>query len=510
LFPSLACASRTPPARAVLCLLAAAACNQPRFDAAELEDGGRIGGIGDGGQLVPENLGPDGGAAPVPRPDGATGAEGPFLLRVVTEGTGSGSVVAQPGGTCSETCSAMHGKGQTVTLMARPGPPSVFSGWSGGCSGQGTCTVVMDGDRSVVARFDLPEGVTWAKTVPSSSALLASPEGVLVGGAAFGTKMVGDRVFEGGTATTPFLARFGADGGVAELKAYPPGSVTFGGIARGDDDQIVAAGFIGSATAGARTVKLARLSPAGEVLSAVDRPNVEILWIFGSRFLVLGAGGLEVVTDAGVPVPNTQIARPFTVADAVALPDGGWAIGGQFVGTLRLGDRTLSSTTGDWVVARWRADRSVVWVQTSPADKGARIERATTNPAGDLLVAGNFTGQLQLQAQVFPNRGASALFVAKLASASGNVIWGNAISAPLGISCTAITATADAVYVALASPGDLMIEGVSFRARAIVVKYEANTGSHLRTIPLDGAVLNLDVADDALYALGDRLWKLQR
>ena len=208
-------------------------------------------------------------------------------------------------------------------------------------------------------------------------------------------------------------------------------------------------------------------------------------------------------------VPNSQIARPFTVADAVALADGGWALGGQFVGTLRLGDRTLTSTTGDWVVARWRADRSVVWVQTSPADKGARIERATTNPAGDLLVAGNFTGSLQLEAQVFLNRGASALFVAKLAAASGNTIWGSSISAPLGISCTAMTATANAVYLAMASPGELTVGGVTFRAPALVVKYDANTGTHLRTIPLDGAVLNLDVAGDALYALGDRLWKLQ-
>ena len=59
--------------------------------------------------------------------------------------------------------------------------------------------------------------------------------------------MIGDRVFEGGTATTPFLARFGPEGDVAELKAYPPGSVSFGGIARGDSDEITAAGFIGSA-----------------------------------------------------------------------------------------------------------------------------------------------------------------------------------------------------------------------------------------------------------------------
>lgn len=490
-------------------LLAAAAvlgCNAPRYDASELDDGGRGGGS-DAGQLISAR-GPDGGGPEPVLPDGGGGPAGPFLLSVATEGTGAGAVIAQPGGMCAGRCSATHPRGQTVSFTARATPPAVFGGWSGDCSGQGACTVVMDAARSVVARFDL-RGVQWAQSVPRSTALMALPDGVLVGGAAFGVATIGDRSFDGGAATTPFLARLGADGKVQELKAYPSGSVSFGAISR-VEGEINAAGFIGSATTGPRTAKLARLSAAGEVLAAVDRSNVDVLWNFGTRFLVMSAnnGGLEMLDARGVALPNTQLARPFLVADAVSLADGGWAIGGQFVGALRLGDRTLSSTTGDWVVARWRADRSVVWAQTSPADKGARIERTTTNPGGNLLVAGNFTGQLQLLTQVFRNGGANALFVAKLAAANGSVIWGNSISAPLGVSCSALLATGDAVYLALASPGELVVEGVTFQARAVVVKYDSNTGAHVRSIPLDGSVLNLDLAPDALYALGDRLWKL--
>jgi hypothetical protein len=209
-------------------------------------------------------------------------------------------------------------------------------------------------------------------------------------------------------------------------------------------------------------------------------------------------------------VPNTQLPRPFLVADAVTLPDGGWAIGGQFVGTLRLGDRTLSSSSGDWVVGRWRPDRSVLWVQTSPADRGARLERMTANPAGDFFIGGIFTGQLQLQSQLFANQGASAFFLARLTATTGNVLWGNAISAPLGVRCTALAASADGVYVALTSPGELTVQGVKVRAPTILIKYDANTGAHARTIPLDGAVASIEIAPDGVYVLGDRLWKLQR
>ena len=486
-------------------------CNQPRYES--VPDGGALGpeSRSDAGQLIP--VGQSDGATPgAPLPDGGgQPAAGQFTLRVSVAGSGSGLVTAQPGGMCSDACSAMLPAGQVVMLTALPNPPAVFAGWSGACTGQGPCRVVMDAAREVVARFDLPEGVIWAQPVPQTGALLATGDSAFVAGAAFGNKSVGDRVFEGGAATTPFFARFGPDGKVQLLKGYQPGSISFGALASTEDGNIAVGGFVGSATAGARTVQMGKITPAGEVVTVVDRPNVEVMWNLGRRYLVLGAnnGGFELFDDRGQPVPDTQFARPFVVADAVGLADGGWAIGGQFVGMLRLGDRTLSSTAGDWVVARWRADRSVVWAQTSPADKGARIERTTTNPAGDLLVAGNFTGQLQLLTNVFQNRGASALFVAKLAAANGSVIWGSAISAAQGISCSSMAATADAVYLALSSPGDLTIEGVTFKARAVVVKYDANTGAHVRSIPLDGSVLNLDVATDALFALGDRLWKLQ-
>jgi List-Bact-rpt repeat protein len=80
------------------------------------------------------------------------------VMRTVTvskAGTGSGSVTSSPAGIdCGSTCSAQFADGASVTLTATPGSASEFLGWSGGgCSGVGTCPLVLSGDVSVTAQF---------------------------------------------------------------------------------------------------------------------------------------------------------------------------------------------------------------------------------------------------------------------------------------------------------------------------------------------------------------------
>ena len=41
-----------------------------------------------------------------------------------------------------------------MTLTAAPESGSMFAGWSGACSGTGGCTVIMNADMSVTAKFD--------------------------------------------------------------------------------------------------------------------------------------------------------------------------------------------------------------------------------------------------------------------------------------------------------------------------------------------------------------------
>ena len=91
--------------------------------------------------------------------DDATSVTARFTHRPVLEvsktGTGQGTVTSAPAGiSCGSTCSAAFDLGTQVTLTADPGAASTFSGWGGDCSGNAqTCTLTMDGPKSVTATF---------------------------------------------------------------------------------------------------------------------------------------------------------------------------------------------------------------------------------------------------------------------------------------------------------------------------------------------------------------------
>jgi len=68
--------------------------------------------------------------------------------------SGSGSVTSSPAGiNCPGDCSEDYAEGTAVTLSATPDPGFSFDGWSGDCTGTGSCQVTMDQARSVTATF---------------------------------------------------------------------------------------------------------------------------------------------------------------------------------------------------------------------------------------------------------------------------------------------------------------------------------------------------------------------
>jgi hypothetical protein len=78
-----------------------------------------------------------------------------FNLNVNLQGTGSGIVGSAPAGIhCPGGCSHRFGNGVKVTLSAAPGDYSIFSGWTGACTGN-LCEVTMDMDREATALFNL-------------------------------------------------------------------------------------------------------------------------------------------------------------------------------------------------------------------------------------------------------------------------------------------------------------------------------------------------------------------
>ncbi len=77
-----------------------------------------------------------------------------YTLSVTKSGTGSGTVGSSPAGiSCGSACSASFASGTNVTLTATPTTGSTFTGWSGACTGTGSCTVSMTAAQNVTATF---------------------------------------------------------------------------------------------------------------------------------------------------------------------------------------------------------------------------------------------------------------------------------------------------------------------------------------------------------------------
>jgi Divergent InlB B-repeat domain len=105
-------------------------------------------------------------------------------LTVTKSGAGAGTVTSSPAGiNCGSACVAEYDEGAEVTLSASPDAHSAFAGFSGACSGTGTCQVTMSAARSVNAEFaaipqqTLTVGVGGAGegTVTSSPAGISCP-----------------------------------------------------------------------------------------------------------------------------------------------------------------------------------------------------------------------------------------------------------------------------------------------------------------------------------------------
>jgi hypothetical protein len=75
-------------------------------------------------------------------------------LAVAKSGTGTGTVTGN-GINCGSTCSVTLAPTTNVTLTAAKDSNSKFAGWSGDCSGTGTCVFSpINTNRSVTAKFD--------------------------------------------------------------------------------------------------------------------------------------------------------------------------------------------------------------------------------------------------------------------------------------------------------------------------------------------------------------------
>jgi len=124
-------------------------------------------------------------------------------LTVSTTGTGAGQVTSSPAGidcgTGAADCSAGFSHGTEVTLTASPATGSDFTGWSGACSGTGSCVVAMDQAREVTATFGLQTRALMVDVAGNGNGgVVSTPAGIDCGDGATGC----DHGFGYGTAVT--------------------------------------------------------------------------------------------------------------------------------------------------------------------------------------------------------------------------------------------------------------------------------------------------------------------
>lgn len=86
-------------------------------------------------------------------------------LTVRSTGEGSGRVTFPPAYVCPPGCDTRYPRGTPVALAAVPSPGSTFAGWAGACRGTAPCMVVMDGAKTVEAKFNKIS--TSAPSMPS-------------------------------------------------------------------------------------------------------------------------------------------------------------------------------------------------------------------------------------------------------------------------------------------------------------------------------------------------------
>jgi FG-GAP-like repeat/Divergent InlB B-repeat domain len=110
-----------------------------------------------------------------------------LTVSVSTSTAGAGTITGSPGEiNCPiSNCSVTYAVGTIVTLTATASAGSTFAGWSGACTSNGSCIVVMNSDQAVTATFN--------STAPPDFSLTASaltPSTVTAGQSATGTVTV--------------------------------------------------------------------------------------------------------------------------------------------------------------------------------------------------------------------------------------------------------------------------------------------------------------------------------
>src|SRR5918994_3239866 len=202
-------------------------------------------------------------------------------LTVSKAGAGSGQVSSSPAGIdCGSSCQASFDAATEVSLSATPDASSVFSGWSGVCSGTGSCRWRMDQARSVTATFapkPPPNAAPAASLSVSCTGLTCTAEGA---GSSDSDGTIESYRWDFGDGTT-------AGGSSVQHTYTTPGSYTIS-LTVTDDD--------GASDTAARAIALIRLTARGYKVKGLQKVDLSWSGVGGTGYDVY-RDGLRIVAS---------------------------------------------------------------------------------------------------------------------------------------------------------------------------------------------------------------------
>ncbi|MDQ8042943.1 MAG: Ig-like domain-containing protein, partial [Brevundimonas sp.] len=262
-------------------------------------------------------------------------------IAVTSAGRGTGTIVSDPAGIdCPTSCTATFPSDAVVTLTATAATDgSVFTGFSGACTGTGPCQVSADDAREVIANFAAPS--TTKLTLPAASRAygVASTATVVVTGSSARVPSGTVRLVQGSTV----VASGTLAGGKVVLTI--PGSFAVGAhalVARFDGSGVLDPS---SASANLTVNKAIPTVTAKLVAASVATPSVAKLTVTVAAAGLTPTGTVSVKDAGKVIATGTLVAGKVTITLPKTLAVGKHALVASFAGTTTVAAASSASQT---------------------------------------------------------------------------------------------------------------------------------------------------------------------
>lgn len=357
------------------------------------------------------------------------------VLTITKQGTGQGLVsTAAAGIHCGSTCTATFDKGTVVQLSAVADASSSFVEWSGACSGASTCTLTLNTDATVTAKFDaLPVTgdpvLTVTKTGTGTGQVFTIPSGIDCGATCSSAFPLGTEVELAAVSqsSSVFLGWSGACHGTglckvkmdasknvtAEFAAPTTGPCTWTNRMGGtgvDRMQTVATDAQGNVAVGGVFQYQADFGNGQSVQSlgrddgfiAFYSPTGVLQWV--KRFGATGTDGVGTVAfDA----------------------EGNLWVAGYFSGTIDLGDGAMTAQGlmgGDGLIAKYSPSGTLLFSRKLGGPGADTAASLALDSAGNAVVSGVFETSIVIGSKSLSGKGFTDSYVAKF-DKNGNVLW---------------------------------------------------------------------------------------